>query len=178
VTMTSPSERVFGDKMVYDLDRAVVIISGGDLKIETAKQVVTAEESLEYWQQELAVVARGNAKVLEEGRTVSADTLTGYMKSDGAGKNALYQVEAQGNVRIQRGDEIVRCNSAVYNLDSGIATLSGGVKISQGGNQLNGDYAEINLNTGVSRLLGNPNGGRVQSLILPGSKPTGPQPTP
>jgi lipopolysaccharide export system protein LptA len=52
-----------------------------------------------------------------------------------------------------------------------VATLVGDVKISRGENQLNGGYAEVNLNTGVSRLLGAPPDSdakaRVRGLLRP-----------
>jgi lipopolysaccharide export system protein LptA len=52
-------------------------------------------------------------------------------------------------------------------------TLSGNVKVTNAGNQFNGEYAEVNVKTGVSRLLGSPSGsGTVKSLIMPSSQPS------
>jgi lipopolysaccharide export system protein LptA len=50
--------------------------------------------------------------------------------------------------------------------------MSGNVRITRGQNQLNGDFAEVNLNTGISRLLtradGNTGGdGRVRGVFVP-----------
>ncbi|MEX2200088.1 MAG: LptA/OstA family protein [Dongiaceae bacterium] len=171
VRLTSPGETVYGEYAVYDVERKVLVMTGGDLRVETDGEIVTARDSLEYWQDQMVVVARGNAEVVQEAenRRVSADTLTGFFREDDAGEVGLYQVEAEGGVRIQRGDEIARAGKAVYNLDTEVATLSGGVKISQGETQLNGDFAEFNLRSGVSRLLGSgSDDGRVQTLIVPG----------
>ena len=44
--------------------------------------------------------------------------------------------------------------------------LKGGVKITRGPDQLNGDKAEINLNSGVSRLLSG-GGKKVRGLFGP-----------
>jgi lipopolysaccharide export system protein LptA len=44
--------------------------------------------------------------------------------------------------------------------------LRGGVKITRGADQLNGDAAEIDLNTGVSRLLSS-GSGRVRGVFGP-----------
>lgn len=172
VRMVSPGETVYGEYAVYDVERRVLVVTGGNLKIETASEIVTAKDSLEYWQDEMVVVARGDAQVVQpdHGRNVRAETLTGFFRENAEGEVALYQVEAAGNVRIERGDEVARAAKAVYNLDNEVATLTGGVKITQGQNQLNGDYAEFNLRTGVSRLLGSgTDDGRVQTLIVPGS---------
>ena len=52
------------------------------------------------------------------------------------------------------------------------------MKITRDNNQLNGEYAEVNLATGISKLLGSVPGdagskGRVDALILPKAKPKG-----
>ncbi|MEX2296249.1 MAG: LptA/OstA family protein [Dongiaceae bacterium] len=170
VRLTSPGETVYGEYAVYDVERKVLVMTGGDLMVETENEIITARDSLEYWQDQLVVVARGDAEVVQEAenRRVRADTLTGFFREDDAGEVGLFQVEAEGGVRIQRGDEIARAGKAVYNLDTEIATLTGGVKITQGESQLNGDFAEFNLRSGVSRLLGSgEDDGRVQTLIVP-----------
>jgi lipopolysaccharide export system protein LptA len=188
VRLASADATVTGARAVYDVDKAVLLVTGGDLKAVTEKATVTARDSLEYWDQERVIVARGDAVAIEGDRRVEADILTGYLRqpgesSDSANDGGLYQVEAEGNVRLTTADEVVRAAKAVYNLDKEIATLTGGVKITRGQNQLNGDYAEVNLKTGVSRLLGNPSasgaaasgtgegGGRVHTLIVPDRKP-------
>ena len=50
--------------------------------------------------------------------------------------------------------------------DTGIARLAGNVRITRGQNQLNGAEAEVNMKTGISRLLAG-DGGRVQGLVVP-----------
>lgn len=174
VRMVSPGETVYGEYAVYDVERRVLVVTGGNLKVETESEIVTSKDSLEYWQDEMVVVARGDAQVVQpdHGRSVRAETLTGFFRENEEGKVVLYQVEAAGNVRIERGEQVARAAKAVYNLDNELATLTGGVKITQGQNQLNGDSAEFNLRTGVSRLMGSgTSDGRVQTLIVPGSSP-------
>jgi lipopolysaccharide export system protein LptA len=63
-------------------------------------------------------------------------------------------------VLISSPDEIVRAEYGTYNVETGIATLTGSVKITRGNNQLNGARARVNLNTGVSSILGGANGVR------------------
>ena len=187
VRLVSKDSTVSGDRAVYDIDKAVMLVTGRDLRAETAKATVTARDSLEYWDQRRVIVARGDAVAVEGDRRIEADRLTGYLRragqSGGAADSGLYQVEAEGNVLLTTAAEVVRAAKAVYNLDREIATLTGGVKITRGENQLNGDSAEINLKTGVSRLTGNPSAtggsnaaggssdGRVHTLIIPDRKP-------
>jgi lipopolysaccharide export system protein LptA len=55
---------------------------------------------------------------------------------------------------------------AVYVPDSGIARLAGHVRITRGENQLDGSEAEVNMKTGIARLLAGA-GERVQGLVIP-----------
>lgn len=177
VLLVSSNDKIWGDRAVYDLDQGSLIVTGQNLRAQTKKQTLTARDSLEYWEKQLAMVARGDAEVLEGDRRVKADLLTGYMRKGADGKTELYQVEAKGHVRIWRGEEYAQAATAVYNLDSDVATLDGSVKITRGENQLNGDRAEFDMKTGVSRILGQPGtGSRVHTLIFPnqGTKPAAP----
>ena len=53
------------------------------------------------------------------------------------------------------------------------AKLKGNVKITRGPNQIEGDAAEVDTKTGVSKMLASPeaknNSGRVRGLLIPGS---------
>lgn len=177
VTLISSNDKIWGDRAVYDLDQGSLIVTGQKLRAQTKKQTLTARDSLEYWEKQLAMVARGDAEVVEGDRRVKADLLTGYLRKGADGKTELYQVEATGHVRIWRGQDYAQAATAVYNLDSDVATLDGSVKITRGENQLNGDHAEFDLKTGISRILSQPGtGSRVHTLIFPnqGTKPTTP----
>ena len=55
-------------------------------------------------------------------------------------------------------------------MDTELAILTGTVKVTRGKNQLNGDRAEVNMKTGVSRLLATA-GQRVHTLITPSDMP-------
>jgi lipopolysaccharide export system protein LptA len=177
VTLISSNDKIWGDRAVYDLDQGSLIVTGQKLRAQTKKQTLTARDSLEYWEKQLAMVARGDAEVVEGDRRVKADLMTGYLRKGADGKTELYQVEATGHVRIWRGQDYAQAATAVYNLDSDVATLDGSVKITRGENQLNGDHAEFDLKTGISRILSQPGtGSRVHTLIFPnqGTKPTTP----
>ncbi|MEX0815027.1 MAG: LptA/OstA family protein [Dongiaceae bacterium] len=169
VRLTSAKETVLGDRGSYDLDRGVVVMLGDNLKVETPGETVTAEDSLEYWDKQRMVVARGNAVATRNDDELRADVLTGYFRSDAAGDPMLFRIEATGNVRVLSGGDTARGDTAAYDLETEIATLAGSVKITSGDNQLNGEFAEVNLKTGVSRILGGPGAGPVRGLILPGA---------
>ena len=164
VRIVSPTQRAFGDKGIYDVDNGILVLTG-NVRMETDTDRITARDSLEYWEKRNLAVARGNA-VAERGENkLRADVLTAHFVKDATGKSRVKQVDAFDNIVITTPDEIVRSDRAVYDVETGIARLTGSVKITRGPNQLNGEYAEVNLNTGVSRLFGR--GGGVRGIFTP-----------
>jgi lipopolysaccharide export system protein LptA len=79
VTMLREGQTVVGDRAVYDLDQAIMVVTGKGLKLTTATDVVTARDSLEWYDQKQIAVARGNAVAVRNGKTIKADILTSYM---------------------------------------------------------------------------------------------------
>lgn len=79
VRITSATERATGQRAVYDMDQAVMVLSGQGLALDTPDQRITARESLEYWPQRRMAVARGGAVVTtRDGRRIVADTLVAH----------------------------------------------------------------------------------------------------
>ncbi|TCZ59865.1 LptA/OstA family protein [Roseicella aquatilis] len=201
VRIATPTDTARGDRAVYDIDQAVLVLTGRDLSLTTPEQVITARDSLEYWSAKKMAVARGGALVVEpaQSRRIAADTLVAYFLdspgSQGAsppprpapppgekeppGAGRLDRVEAYGEVEIRTPTEVVRGDRGLYSAKTGMARLLGNVRITRGDNQINGREAIVNMRTGVARLVSGP-GGRVQGLIVPnqqegtqGQPPTG-----
>lgn len=172
VVIATPRERATGDRAVYNLDKAVVRLTGRNLEFRNANDVIKARDSLEYWQQRKVAVAHGDATATRERQMIRADVMTAYFEDDKQGKTVLTRVEASGDVVITTPQEVARGREGVYNATKGTATLAGDVRITRGKNQLNGERAVVNLNTGVSRLLpAGKDGGRVKGLFTPGTAP-------
>ncbi len=168
VVIRSTGGRAVADRAVYELDRDVIVLTGGDLRLEGDSFVITARDSLEYWQGDRLAVARGGARVVRGDQRVDADLMTGQFEPGADGNLELNTVSAFGNVLITTPTDVASANQAVYNLRTELATLTGGVRLSRGANHLNGDLAEVNMATGVSRLLADPGGqGRVRGLLVP-----------
>lgn len=190
VHIFTPTDQAEGDRAIYDLDQAVMVMTGKNLKLTTPQNTLTARDTLEYWAQKHMSVARGNAVVVtKDGKRVAADTLIAYTadtpqterkvqavnttvrtdaKSDDplASSGKLQKVDAIGNVSIRTATETVTGDRGVYVPDTGLARIGGHVRITRGQNQLNGAEAEVNLKTGISRLLSG-SAGRVQGLVVP-----------
>ncbi len=193
VRIFTATDTATGDRGVYDMDQAVLVMTGRNLSYVTPQQTINARDSLEYWSQRRMAVARGNAVVVtNDGRRITADTLVAYMLEDpGTGQPAagrpgvaqarpgtegtaapppgqgrIDRIELFGNVEIRTATEVVRGERGVYSAGTGLARLLGNVRITRGNNQVNGREALVNMNTGVSRIVSAP-GARVQGLIVP-----------
>jgi lipopolysaccharide export system protein LptA len=164
VRIVTPTQRAFGNKGVYDVDNGILVLTG-NVRMETETDRITAQDSLEYWEKRNLAVARGNAIAERGDNKLRADVLTAHFFKDAKGKSRVRKIDAFDNIVITTPDEIVRSNRGVYDVETGIAKLTGSVKITRGTNQLNGEYAEVNLNTGVSRLFGR--GGSVRGIFTP-----------
>ena len=83
VRIYTPTDHATADHAVYDIDQAVLILTGHDLRLVTPQQVITARDSLEYWSGAHMAVARGNAVITTtDARQLSADTVVGYLSHD------------------------------------------------------------------------------------------------
>ncbi|MBC7430867.1 MAG: hypothetical protein H7345_02255 [Rubritepida sp.] len=183
VRIATATDTATGDRAVYDIDQAVLVLTGRGLSLTTPSQRIVARDSLEYWSQRRMAVARGNAVLTTaDNRYDGADTLVSYMTPDGTpapvrsttpgaappppGSGRIDRVELFGHVEIRTETEVVRGDRGVYSAETGLARLLGNVRITRGDNQVNGTEALVNLNTGISRLVNTP-GQRVQGLIVP-----------
>jgi lipopolysaccharide export system protein LptA len=206
VRIVNPGQTAVGDKGVYDVDSGVLVMTGKALKLTTASDVITARDSLEYWEQKRIAVARGNAVAVNQDRRMTGDVLTTHFvegrappapppssrsntraqpastarggrpaspppaAANAPGGQRMQRVEGFGNVRVSTATDIVRADRGVYNADTSIAMMSGNVRITRGQDQLNGDFAEVNLSTGISRLLTSTDSSgdkRVRGLFVP-----------
>jgi lipopolysaccharide export system protein LptA len=188
VTIKGETQTVVGDQAVWDVDQQMGIVTGKALKLTTPTDVVTARDSLEWYDQKQVAVARGDAvEVRENVKRVRADVLTAHMTKDKAkpgepkpgvrpakpasstpttkpGATAgvlgasdessrISRIDAQGNVIVSTATDIGRGDYGVYNADTGLVTLLGNVTITRGDNAIRGQYAVVDLNNNVSRML-------------------------
>ena len=187
VVITTATDRAEGDRAIYDLDQAVMVLTGNILRLTSPDNVLTARDSVEYWPQRRMAVARGDAVVVtKDDRRVRADVLVAYFReapteatatrpqptraapeaSPGSSSN-LDRVEAFGRIEIRTPTEVVRGDTGIYTPPNSIARLLGNVRIVRGDNVLTGCEAIVNMDTGISRLVACPNV-PVRGIIVPG----------
>jgi lipopolysaccharide export system protein LptA len=192
VHIFTQTDQAWGDHGVYDIDQAVLVLTGRALKLTTPQDLLTARDAMEYWSQKHMAVGRGDASATSnDGRRITADTLVAYMVDTGAphppgtpapppkpakpdkpgtdpleSSGRIQRVEAFGHVQVRTATEIVNGDRGVYVPDTGMARIVGRVHITRGESQLNGAAAIVNMKTGVATIVQTP-GARVQGLVVP-----------
>lgn len=172
VKIVSKDQTAYGDHAIYDVDHRILTIRGKKPHMVAGNDTITATRQLEYWENKQMAVARGNAVATRNGpqqKKVLADVLAAYFHKDKkSGQNKVYRVDAFDHVKVLTQGDTAKGDRGVYNVDSGIATLTGHVELLRGDNVLNGCRAEVNLNSGISHLYPcRGQGGRVTGVLTP-----------
>lgn len=174
VRVVGTNQQVYGDRIVYDMDKRVAVVTGKDLKLVTPQDVVTARDSLEYYEAQDLAVARGDAVAVRDDRRLRADVLIGQFAKAPNGTTQMQRIDGSGNVLVTTALDVARSDKLIYSIADNTAVLLGNVRITRGDNQLNGDAAEMNMNTKVNRVIAGPaTGGRVKGLLIPGELQAG-----
>jgi lipopolysaccharide export system protein LptA len=167
VRIITSTQRVTGEHAVDDIDHHRMIVTGHNLRYETEKEIVTARDSLEYYDDTKIAVARGNAVADQPGKHVEGDVLTAEFRDGPEGSNQLTKMTALGNVSITTKTDVTRGDKGVYDKARDIALVTGHVRITRAdGTQLTGDVGEVDFTNNQSRLL-NSGKGRVRALLTP-----------
>jgi lipopolysaccharide export system protein LptA len=162
VRITTEKETITAQHAVYIVKTGVFTLTGNNLKLVSEKQTVTASDRIQYNSKTKIAHVIGNATVIEDKKKVRANRFIAYMDEGKDGKTSLRKVDAVGNVTITTETEVLRGDRGDYNGKTKIATLTGNVKLTRGDNQLNGEKAVVDLNTGVSRMVG-----KVKGVFIP-----------
>jgi len=154
VHLISVDKDAYGDRAEYDKDKGVVVLTGQNLKATTLTDTVTARDSLEYWDQLEMAVARGDALIVKyNGETLAGDVIGGHFVKNAQNQSALKTIEAQGHVVVTTQSDIVHGDRGTYDLDEKLTVLFGNVRATRGESQLEGDSAEVNMETGISQVF-------------------------
>lgn len=161
----TPTQDIYGDRAIYDTDQKLLLVTGEDLRLITKEDVVTARDSLEYYEEKELAVARGDAIATRGDRRLKADVLLGQFAKNAAGESEMKRLDGRGHVVITTPQEVARSDSFVYRLDSELATLIDNVRITRGNNHIRGEAAEMNMTTKISRVIAAP-GKRVTGILV------------
>lgn len=172
VVIQSPPYTAHGDAAVYDLAAGMAVLIGKDLQISTPEETLTAREKIEFFSKENRLSAIGDAVARRGTDTLKAKTLTAWFAADVEGKTTLRKMAADGEVAIVTARETVYGDSGIYDVAAGKATLTGRVRIYQGESWIEGTRADVDLNTGMSKLFAEEGeDGRVRGVFYPKKQP-------
>lgn len=164
VRMKTPTETAYGEHAHYDVALDRVIMTGGNLKIETETDTLTARDSIEYYHKDNKGVARGHAiaRSPKKEQLIQAETLVAYFKPSsekteaGKEKMMLDRVEAEGNMLASGPNGIITGDRGIYLEKTKIMEVFNNVKITQEENVIEGEYAKFNLETNVAEMYTQP----------------------
>jgi len=180
VHFTNGDQQAFGDHAVYDVDQAVMVLTGKNLQIVTPNETITARDSVEWYDKKQIAVARGDATVTRGDRRLRADIVTADVEKKDDQPAQITRINGYGNVLVSAPGQIAHGDEGVYDVATQTATLIGHVRLTKGDNELRGQYGVVDLKNNVSEILAAPpnaiaRGGtttRVEGLLVPTRKPS------
>ena len=199
VEIIAPTAVAYGQHGTYDVAKHMMQLLGNNLKLVTTEEVITARDSLDYYEDQDTGVARGDAvMVREDGDKLSADTISAKFvhqaqkqkneekngvppatsqppaptvdaNGDPVKPHALEHLDAKGHVVLVTQTDLVTGDEGTYNPITDIATVTGNVRVTRDQNQLDGARAEVDMATGISRVFAAPHE-KVHALFVPKKK--------
>lgn len=171
VVVTDENLKIVGGKLAeYNLRKDYFSIFGKNLILTSQENKLESNNKMEYWRTKGVAIASGKAKAQKGNEfKIEAEKLVWYLNENDK-KIDVKKIFGFDNVSIYTNNEVAFSDKALYNKESGICKLFGNVKLQKGDSFLTGDYAEVDLNKGISKLLPAPNfdklnENRVRALI-------------
>jgi lipopolysaccharide export system protein LptA len=139
-------------------------------------------ERLEVRDKDKTATFSGKVEVTQGDTTMRCRTLTvfyvGPAEKGAAGKptasvgptgdQKIKKLEAHGDVVVTQKDQIATGDTALFDMETNVVTMSGNVVLTQGQNVLRGNRLVVDMTTGYSRVESAAGkGGRVQGLFVP-----------
>ena len=163
---------VGGEYAEYNISKDYFLIKGKKIMLTSESNTLKSNEKLEYWRSKKIAIATGKAEAKKDKEfIVLADKLVWYLK-ESKKKTEVKKILGFDNVSIKTNNEVAFSDKAIYNNDTEICKLFGNVKLQRGESFLIGEYAEVDLKSGISKLLPAPrknmNDNKVKALINKG----------
>ena len=158
VNIKTEKERLYGDRVTYDLGRELMLVTGKDMRIEAEKQTITADQSMEFWGAEHRAVARGNAVVRQDTTSMRADVIEALLAKRGT------DAAAKPRNKANRAGAVP---ATIPGLPAGGSALTGGssalervrawgnVVIRTATEVVEGDMGDYDVSSQIATLTGN-----------------------
>lgn len=175
VHIFTPTDQAAGDHGAYDMDQAVLVLTGHALKLTTPTYVVTARDSLEYWSNQHMAVARGDAVlVTNTARRIAADVLVAYTDSGPAppgstsGTPASPAPGTKTTVALKTGQQPSATDPTDLSGKLKLVDAIGHVVILTATDIVQGDRAVYDPTIGIARIAGHVHITRGQNELVGG----------
>ena len=160
---------VGGEYAEYNIFKDYFLIKGKKIILTSESNTLKSNEKLEYWRSKNIAIATGKAEAKKDQEfVVLADKLVWYLE-ESKKKTVVKKLLGFKNVSIKTNNEVAFSDKAIYNNETEICKLFGNVKLQKGESFLLGEYAEVDLKKGISKLLPAPgnkmNENKVRALI-------------
>ena len=158
-----------GEYAEYKILKDYFLINGKNIILTSEKNILKTNKKLEYWRSKNIAIATGKAEAKKDNEfIVLADKLVWYLQERNQ-KTTVKKLLGFNNVSIKTNNEVAFSDKAIYNNNTEICKLFGNVKLQRGESFLIGEYAEVDLRSGISKLLPAPgtklNENKVRALI-------------
>jgi lipopolysaccharide export system protein LptA len=90
---------------------------------------ILADQGIEWQQNNMVYIARGNAKARQGDVTIHADTLTAYYHKGADGSTEIWRLDADGKVRITSPRQTAYGTKGIYDVERGIFVLTGAPRL-------------------------------------------------
>lgn len=154
---TEQRREMWGQHAIYTLDDEFLHVTGNNLRLEVGDGpemlIVQAKDALEYSQRTSEAKAIGAAVATRNQNQVEADLLHAFFKKNAQDKLELEHVEGHGNVIVTTPAETAQGDRGFYYDKDQFVILEGNVRIVRCDGQINGQYGEVKLDTGISKVL-------------------------
>ncbi len=154
VTIISDGSTATGQKGFYDVARGYSELTGDNLSLTNTTDVITARDKMTYDANRNEMNAYGNARAVRGDDIITADQMIGRFAKDANGKSQMKEMEAIGNVVITTPTDVLHGDRGIYHAATNKATITGNVRIDRGPNVITGARGEVDLNTNISRIFG------------------------
>ena len=164
VSFADGEMRGTGQRLDYDIALDLYDLQGPQAVIISKDGEARADKTISFERQKGMIYLRGNGYIqLSDGRLLQGNKIDVTLDE----AEEIKTVSANGNVFISQPDgRQANADQGTYDAQTGKAILNGNVKIKDGESILNGQKAEIDFNSGISRLLASDKGGRVSGILV------------
>ena len=167
VSFIDGENTAMGARLVYDLQSSIYSVFGKNAKVTSPRGVMTATKKIIYDEsnpEKAKINGIGKANyTADDGRIVAGDEIIAFTNETGD----LQTLDAIGNAYVRTVDNQTATGDKVnYDFNTSIAILTGNVELIEGQNIIRGSRAEVDFNSGISRLISDGQGGRVTGIMV------------